>query len=238
MLALKRYDPDVLPESNMEDGGYDLAISSEVDRVGSSIDEVCKVFADFSSSDKANVLSLVERERPLIRKIWRRLNGLLSCYPAEIEDYTILRSDPSMSISYMDGIYHYKLDGLLPLRKKLDVSSGRLKNDEDRDIIYSGYEAAVSRYAASDGFKVFAEKIIVLFVSHYGGLNPVDHDNLDVKPFIDTAINRVIVEDDSPFLVDLMFQGVSDNGRRFTEVFAGPADKILRIYSSNYSRDS
>ena len=78
---------------------------------------------------------------------------------------------------------------------------------------------------------MFNEKILALFVNFYGGGLPIDHDNLEIKHFIDGMINRVIIKDDSPECLDILFTGVIDrNIRRHTEVYAGKTENVMKMY--------
>lgn len=153
-------------------------------------------------------------------------------YLPEIDNYSVVPVPPTMRIYLEDGVYHYILNDLLPHRASMNMISGKVKYSYNKDIIYSGYRMAVEEYAGEKGFHEFREKIMVGIINVYNSKSPLcDHDNLDIKPFIDAAIKGILIPDDNPkWLSHLWDYRIGENEEiTHTEIYAGRAEQVIKI---------
>lgn len=175
---------------------------------------------------------LYERMKKIQVDITRLIDSGLSRYQLtdEIWEYYSF-ADPTLTVSYENGVYHYVLDDLVPHRTRYDESSGKWRNKYDRNMVISGYRRGVEESTCDFSSAMFDKaNPVYLYFIHYFPENDVllDLDNLDIKPFIDGAISRVVVPDDSPYYVRyIMDYGVGEC--RHTEVFAGNKEKIKNL---------
>lgn len=153
-------------------------------------------------------------------------------YLPEIDNYSFVPIPSTMRIYLEDGVYHYILKDLLPHRESMNMITGKVKYSYNKDIIYSGYRMAVEEYAAEEGFHKFQEKIMIGIVNVYSGKRSLcDHDNLDIKPFIDAAIKGILIPDDNPRWLSHLWDYRNGENEEIThtEIYAGRAEQIIKI---------
>ena len=188
---------------------------------------------------KDDLLEVYDKLSHITSKLQLKVDSLGShIIPLANTHLSITRDDhisPSMTIQYENGIYHYRLKSLLPHRIVFDEKSNKIRSfsNYDKNHVVNGYINAINNYQSANDFVMFDQKILALFVNYYGSGSYIDHDNLDEKPFIDVAINKILVPDDSPVYLDTMFVGITDKSyQRHTEVFAGIPSDILKTYQN------
>lgn len=135
-------------------------------------------------------------------KIRNDIHRLIDCLPDENYELTAEKAD--MEIRFENDIYIYDLKESIPNRIKLNLSSKAIEYDIDRSYYYSRYRNCVLEYEESEGFHMFQNKILVYIQCLYIE-NARDHDNLEIKPFLDAAVNKILVPDDNMELVSIFF---------------------------------
>lgn len=138
----------------------------------------------------------------------------------------IINSDKSLIMSKEGNIYHFVLNDLLPHRRNIKDKDNYKAYTKLKGYLSLGYKAGVEEYLKEHKVEMFSGRVLVCFINHFSKtLN--DLDNLDQKPFIDIAINKVLVSDDSyNHLSHLMIGQKSD--KDYTEVFVGYSKDIFQ----------
>lgn len=159
-------------------------------------------------------------------------------YLPEQEDiYKKVKAEPSLSVAYENGVYHFILDELLPHRTYYPLGRAYrdryVRYDYDTSLIYNGYRAGVEEYKkanniTSNDIPLCRGHVFVLFISHFADRNLVDPDNQDIKPFIDSCIQGFLTLDDGPEYVTICIKGDKKGDKPYTEVYAGDMKKIMR----------
>ena len=136
----------------------------------------------------------------------------------------------SLRMRKEDNCYHYILNSRLPHRLKYRTTDSirEVSTLRDRSIIYNGYYNGVMEYLSNHSIPMFSQRILVVFINFYTEEHSFyDEDNLDIKPFIDAAINKILVPDDNNQFVSIALCskiGAYDH----TEVYAGPKEAVIK----------
>lgn len=163
-----------------------------------------------------------------IRNCLQELNGLL---PDNLDIITSAKAD--MEIKYKDNMYFYYLKEALPHRKK--VGNNKTTYDYDTNIFYSQYRNTILEYENENGFKPFNEKILI-YILNKGPKNKGvrDADNLEIKPFIDAAVNKVLVTDDNMNNVAIHIDYCEDTTSSVMIVAGNETDVLRYICDSKH----
>lgn len=142
----------------------------------------------------------------------------------------IINITPSLKMSYEDNIYHYILDELLPHRRNIRTKKEETNYNKLKGYLSLGYKSGVEEYLKNHEVIHFEGKILVCFINHCTS-NSHDLDNLDQKPFIDIAVNKVITKDDNYSHISHLMIGVQSENE-YTEVFAGKSVDVFNKLKS------
>lgn len=212
------------------------------DSVRKDLDAI-KEFCDTISDTIGKILNKDDMEIEELRKIltfsndylcaaYRKINNLSFLIGAEPKKYQMLADcEPTMRITREENVYHIVLKELIPHKITYDVSTGKNKYSYNKDILYSGYRAAIEEYMLDHEVEVFTEPAVVAFIHHYpDDYGWIDHDNLHTKTFIDAVVKHVFIRDDSPKYMDLyQTSRICRNERPHTEVYIGIFSDVMTI---------
>ena len=163
-------------------------------------------------------------------KVTKIMEECVSYLPAE--SYLYKKSAPIMKMQYIeeDKVYHCILDDLLPHRTSYNESTGKIEYYYDKHHVYNGYKAGLEEFNKEAIIMKYEKPITALFINYYTSPREIiDHDNLEVKVFIDAVINKIMIPDDNPTLLTyIMDYAIGE--KRHTEVYIGPFHNVV-----NYS---
>ncbi len=134
----------------------------------------------------------------------------------------------------------YIIAGGLPHRIK-DGKNGTYSYMYDREKLTAEYIAAVKDFQsiASDikDLNINNNKALLYIINHYPEGSMSDHDNLDIKPFIDTMVKLPFLRDDSPDNLSIWmdYKESEDNKGRYMTAYLGEWQNIVNIISSKCS---
>lgn len=130
-----------------------------------------------------------------------------------------------------NNVYYYRLRYLIPHMTRLDTTSDKYRYRYNKNGVYSSYAKSIFQYNKEHGFVKYDNTILVAFINLYDGKETIpDADNLDYKPFIDAAINKVLVPDDSLQWVQILSMADEEKkGFPHTEVYAGEPENVLSL---------
>lgn len=135
---------------------------------------------------------------------------------------------PLMKIERVGEIVKFQFNDNLPHAVRYDKYTKRFNYEYDTQEYYSWCSDSVDSFFEKNGVVEYREKCMVLFVSYYdSSTNPMDHDNIDVKYFIDGAIRRFI-SGDGPFSLSHSFIGLRAS-ESCTEVYLGREEDIVLL---------
>lgn len=130
------------------------------------------------------------------------------------------------------NIVVFKMRELLPHKVVLDQSSGKMKYVYDRATLAARYRKDLNRFLKENKELYFSDTVFVWFENIIPAERTIDADNLDVKVFIDTCINKVFVKDDNVVNVHYAISGRCENTDvPYTIAYVGTQKNILRLMS-------
>lgn len=215
---------------NSQHNKYDLIndsmnkINIELERASRRVEELCILLQ--------NEYSLIERQR-LLSELHTVSNEILKVIKRDIQDIPVSNKiisidKPLIKIERVESVVKFSFPENLPHAIRYDKTARKLNYDYDMQEYFSWCYQSVEQYFKENGSIEFNEKCMVLFLSYYDEqTNPVDHDNIDVKYFIDGAIRR-FTGGDGPFNLSHCFIGLKGE-KSCTEVYLGREEDILRL---------
>ena len=135
---------------------------------------------------------------------------------------------PLIRISAENEIVHFSMDENLPHKIVYDRSERRERYYYDTDAYYMWCRLSSLAFIEKNGPIYFDKTCAILFISYYDKKSfPVDHDNLDVKYFIDGAA-KPFLKSDNAFNLSVYFDAFPDE-RNHTEIYLGVRNDVLEI---------
>lgn len=133
-----------------------------------------------------------------------------------------------MSLLHPDSrVVVFRMNVLLPHKIVVDASTNKCKYVYDRAALAQSYRKFMD-------FNILPTKtydsVFVLFenIIPKSWDSIIDADNLDVKVFIDTCVNKIFVPDDSmPHVNYCMVGRIEDVDEPHTVAYVGPKDEII-----------
>lgn len=119
---------------------------------------------------------------------------------------------------------HIILPELLPHRPQYDVTSGKMRYVYDIDKWRAGYYNAFSEEFMYGKYKIFGEKVCMLFINHVERGNETDVDNLEYKIITDIITLFLLVDDSHRYLSHYM--DMIEDERNYTEIIICPQSRI------------
>ena len=151
-----------------------------------------------------------------------RLSDISNIYS---EQNPIMNIEKSLIMQKEGCLYHYILNDLLPHRRNIKEAKAAKDYNKLKGFLSLGYKAGVEEYLKENVITPFDGKILVCFINHFKTIAH-DLDNLDQKPFIDIAVNKIIVPDDKYGNISHLMIGIKCD-KEYTEVYAGKSKDIL-----------
>jgi len=192
-------------------------------------------------TDKHNMLikELLETKdisyaQHILKELDKTLENFRSLSASLLKEYMpitkVEHNRPYINIEKENNLIHFSFYGNLPHKEIYDKSERRVRYEYDKNEYFSWCRDSVMKFFEEEGSFVFQEKCAALFISYYAEESRlVDHDNLDVKYFIDGAL-RPFLTGDGPLQLSLLFDGDRAEENK-TEVIFGPASKVYEYVS-------
>lgn len=153
----------------------------------------------------------------------QHINEVVRIEARELPENYILKgyNKPLIQIERVANVIHFSLNENLPHRITFDKSTKKEKYVFDTQEYYTWcYDSTMNYFKLNEPI-FFKEKCAVLFISYYDDSTfPIDHDNVEVKYFIDGAL-KPFLRGDNGFDLS-QFHLAEKDERCHTEIFFGP----------------
>ena len=117
------------------------------------------------------------------------------------------------------------LPELLPHRPQLDMNTKTIKYYYDIDKWRAAYYEAFQKEFMNGKYKLFDEKVVIVFLHHVTPGNKPDIDNLDTKVIIDIITLFLLYDDEHNYLCHYM--DMIEDKMNYTEILICPQRELV-----------
>lgn len=123
-----------------------------------------------------------------------------------------------------DNVLRIKLPELLPHRPQYDSSSKSMRYMYDLDQWRAGYHSAFAEEFMHGKYRMFGEKVCIIFLHHVNPDFNTDVDNLEYKTITDIITLFLLVDDSHRYVSQ--FMDMVEDGGNYTEIIICPQRQI------------
>lgn len=147
-------------------------------------------------------------------------------FQTEAKDINEPVEKKNVKFRYYDNTMIIELPELLPHRSVYDVVAKRMRYYYDADRWKMSYNQAFSNEFENGKFKIYNEKVTIIFFHHYDRSRRVvpDTDNLETKQIIDIIALYVLRDDSYEYMSH--YVDVIEDDKEFTEIIVCPSNKF------------
>lgn len=127
------------------------------------------------------------------------------------------------------------LPELLPHRPQYDTVSKSMKYMYDIDQWRAGYHSAFAEEFMHGKYKLFGEKVCMIFLHHVDPDYETDIDNLEYKTITDIVTLFLLVDDSHRYVSHYM--DMMEDGGNYTEIIICPQRKMYAVLNTGLPKD-